>query len=153
MRMSKTVRDLTYKAGWVTAIVLVAGGLFAFAQSAKSKGQEVTMTGRIVDVYCAMTGDMASADHAKCTRECIMSGVPAALETEMGIVLLGKGNKGATKLLVPLAYQEVEVSGRLFEKDGLKYLDIGKINATTNASDALERPIGGDVDQDDESDE
>lgn len=148
MRSGRKTRNLSTKAAWATAIVLVAGGLFALAQSVKSQSHEVTMKGRIVDLYCAMTGEIESSDHVKCTRDCLKSGVPAALETENGIVLLGKGNKGAMKLLTPFAYQEVQITGRLFEKSELKYLDIGAISPMIEEPQESDQPIGGYGDKD-----
>jgi len=95
--------------------------------------KESTLTGRVVDIHCFMTGQFPSEDKAKCTADCIKAGVPAALETPTGLILLGQGTGGAAKSLVPLAYQQVEVKGQLFEKAGVKYLDITSIQAKANA--------------------
>ncbi len=111
----------------VTAVVLwCVSALPVHAQweSRSKQGKEVTMTGRIVDLHCYMTGQFESVDHAKCTAECIRSGVPAGLETDKEFFLLGQGTKSAAKTLEPLAFEQAEIRGKLYERNGVKYLDI-----------------------------
>jgi hypothetical protein len=86
--------------------------------------KETTLSGRVVDLHCFLTGQYAPGDRARCTANCIRLGVPAALETDEGLVILGQGMTGPAKALVPYAYEEVEVKGKLYEKAGVKYLDI-----------------------------
>lgn len=89
-----------------------------------SMGQQVTLKGRIIDLHGFMTGQFPSADHAKSTADNIRAGVPAAIETPQGIVLLGEGANGAAAKLAPLGMQQAELRGKLYEKHGLKYLEI-----------------------------
>jgi len=91
--------------------------------------REVTMTGRVVSVHAFMTGQPASPDQAKSTADNLRSGVPAALDTPTGLILLGQGATGVGRTLIPLAFQEVEVHGKLYEKGGLKYIDIASVEA------------------------
>ena len=90
--------------------------------------REVTMTGRVVSVHAFMTGQ-APPDEVKGTAESIRAGVPAGLDTPTGLILLGQGTTGVGRTLIPLAYQEVEVHGKLYEKGGLKYIDIASVEA------------------------
>jgi hypothetical protein len=99
--------------------------------SKEQPGREVTMTGRVVDLHCFMTGEYPSTDHAVCAADCIRSGVPAGLETDTELIVLGQGMTGPAKTLVPLAHQQVEVRGKLFEKNNVKYLDITSIQKAT----------------------
>lgn len=87
------------------------------------------MTGRVVSVHAFMTGQPASPDQAKSTADNLRSGVPAALDTPTGLILLGQGATGVGRTLIPLAFQEVEVHGKLYEKGGLKYIDIASVEA------------------------
>ena len=96
---------------------------------------EVTMTGRVVSVHAYMTGQFASPDQAKSTADNIRAGVPAALETPTGLILLGQGTTGVGRTLIPLAFQEVEVRGKLYEKGGLKYIDIASAEAVDAEED------------------
>jgi hypothetical protein len=91
--------------------------------------REVTMTGRVVSVHAFMTGQFASPDQAKSTADNIRAGVPAALDTPTGLILLGQGTTGVGRTLIPLAFQEVEVHGKLYEKGGAKYIDIASVEA------------------------
>lgn len=120
------------KASVVVLVVVGVVGLLATWSTLQAQGdtraaqaaREVTLEGRIVDLHCFMTGQQPSTDTVKCTADCIRAGVPAALETSTGLFVLGQGAGGAVKTLVPMAYQEVEAHGKLYEKDGVKYLDI-----------------------------
>ena len=93
------------------------------------------MTGRVVSVHAYMTGQFASPDQAKSTADNIRAGVPAALETPTGLILLGQGTTGVGRTLIPLAFQEVEVRGKLYEKGGLKYIDIASAEAVDAEED------------------
>lgn len=102
--------------------------------------REVTMTGRVVSVHAFMTGQSASPDQAKIAADNIRAGVPAALDTPTGLVLLGQGTTGVGRTLIPLAFQDVEVHGKLYEKGGVRYIDIASVEAVA-------------VDDEDEADE
>ena len=91
--------------------------------------REVTMTGRVVSVHSFMTGQSASPDQTKGTADNLRAGVPAALDTPTGLILLGQGTTGVARTLIPYAFQEVEVHGKLYEKGGLKYIDIASVDA------------------------
>jgi hypothetical protein len=43
---------------------------------------------------------------------------------EDGVVIIGMGDKGPARVLVPLAYQTVEIQGKLYDKDGVLYVDM-----------------------------
>jgi hypothetical protein len=118
----------------------------------KSVAREVTLTGRVVDVHCLMTGKFPKADRIKCTQECIKAGVPVALETDRGVFLLGTGPKSAAKTLAPLAYQLVDVRGKLYTRLGLKYIDL--LSAKRKAAPPVKkRPADEEEDEDDEDEE
>lgn len=105
------------------------------ATAATPIAREVTLTGRVVDLHCFMTGQMPSADAAKCTADCIRAGVPAALETSSGLIVLGQGVNGPAKTLLPFAHQDVQVRGKLFERDGVKYLDIASMQKAAETTE------------------
>lgn len=144
------------------AVLLLAGAMLcgssvlAWAPPAKSgKPQDVTLTGKLVDLHCYMTEKFASPDKVKCTRDCLQAGIPAALETKDGIVLIGAGAKGEhrTKLL-PLAYENVELKGKLYEKHGVKFVDLESINQVkaTPAPGAGARVRPGEPQEDEDED-
>lgn len=117
----------------VVALTLVAVSSFvALAQDkpvgahppVAPAGKDVAMVGKLVDLHCFMVGMGASKeDPAKCAADCLKAGVPAALETPTGLVILCKGMKGMGEFAA-MAHQEVEVKGKMFEKGGVKYIDV-----------------------------
>lgn len=110
--------------GILTPVIVVAAIAAGPGQEGPKKPRDVKVTGRVVDLHSYMTGKFLSSDKAKCTRDCILAGVPAVLETEDGLVLIGEGPKGAARTLAPLAFQNAEFKGKLYEKHGLRYIDI-----------------------------
>jgi hypothetical protein len=127
------VRTVGIVAAGVLVLTLGLSTLLAQDQPAKQLGQpemqskEVTLTGKVVDLHCFMTGSQPTKDPVRCTRQCLRDGVPAALETDGGIVILGKGLRGIGRELVRHAQDTVEIKGRLYEKHGLKYLDVTSV--------------------------
>ena len=106
-----------------------------------AKTQDVTLVGKVVDLQSYMSGKFAGADPAKSTQAYIRQGVPAALETDDGLVVIGMGDRGPSRTLLPLAYKQVEVKGKLYEKHGLQYLDL------TSAMPVKEEGDQGDEDK------
>ncbi|HPD32494.1 MAG TPA: hypothetical protein PLL20_21075 [Phycisphaerae bacterium] len=90
--------------------------------------QNVTLTGRLVDVHSFMTDKYPDADRGKTTADRLKAGVPAGLDTPAGLILLGTGAKYSPDKLIPLAYQEVEVKGKRYYRRGVWYLEFTSIN-------------------------
>ncbi len=87
--------------------------------------EEVTLIGQLVDLQTYMTEKCPSDDFTKCTRDNIRSGVPAAVVTdEDGVIVIGMGDKGPARALIPLAFQDIEIKGKLYDRDGVLYLDM-----------------------------
>jgi hypothetical protein len=113
----------------VAAVLVTVSVLWAQGDRTQTPARDVTLVGKIVDLHCCMTGKFPSTDQVKCTRECIRAGVPAALETEEGLIVLGQGPKGPARTIDDLAFQFAEVKGKLYERDGLRYLDLTSAKA------------------------
>jgi hypothetical protein len=129
MRIERNVRKTVFTA--VVGVVLVSMLCAAGDREKNIAPRDVTLTGKIVDVHSFMTEKYESTDKARCTRDCIRAGVPAALDTEDGLILIGEGAKGTARTLMPLAFQTVELKGRLYEKHGLRYIDMTSAKAAT----------------------
>lgn len=123
--------------------VLFASTLVAVGRPKTPKPEEVTLVGLVVDLQTYMTEKCPNDDFAKCTRDNIRGGVPAALETEDGLIIVGMGDKGPARLLVPLAYQNAEVTGKLYDRDGFLYLDMNaaKVYKEEGEEEAHEQPV------------
>ena len=82
-------------------LVLVSAGigsLFAQEHSREEKRsqtptlvppKDLAIVGKLVDLQSYMTGETTGKDPVKWSRECIRRGIPAALETERGLIVLG----------------------------------------------------------------
>ena len=118
--------------------------------------KEVTLTGRLVDLRCTMTEKYPSSDRVRCTQECIRAGVPVALQTKDGLVVVDGGKDYPREQLLPLAYQEVQLQGKLYQKYGLKYLEIAGLQPAKAArmdDQGDEEEMDEDDYQDEEEDE
>lgn len=127
------------KFGMTTAILLaVAAATYVVSVHAappkkdmKDKSEVVTLLGRVVDLHSHMTGQFTSDDREEATAKCIREGVPAALATSDGLVVLGQGTNSPNRTLVELAYKNAEINGNIYTKDGIRYLDIIKAQPST----------------------
>lgn len=99
------------------------------AQAPDRPAREITLTGKVVTVQTYMMPGPGTVDATRAVADSLRASGAAALESPMGLVILGQGNTGASRLLMAHAYQQVEVHGKLFEKGGVKYLDIDTIAA------------------------
>lgn len=125
MKYQKYQRNVAIAVATVAAVTILVSALRAGDERGqKPAPREVTLTGRVVDLHNYMTEKFPSADKVKCTRECLSVGVPAALETDDGLVIIGKGPKGPARDMAPLALQNAELKGKLYERHGLRYIDV-----------------------------
>jgi len=120
---------------WLIAGALAPSGRMDTARadgppdrSGSKSPREVTISGTVVDVHGSVTGTYASDDRVKCVEDNIRNGVPVALHTEDGLILLGRGTMGAGKMLAGLGLREVEIRGKLYEKFGIRYLDVAAVH-------------------------
>lgn len=125
----------------VTVAVVFLNPLMAEPQAAKrekkvEQGREMTFVGKIVDLQNFMNGKYPSDDKAKCTADALKAGVPAAIDTPSGLVVIGQAGNSPSKTLIPLAFTRAKVSGKYYEKNGLKYIDIA--SASSAAADAAD---------------
>ena len=88
--------------------------------------QEVALSGTVVDLQSYMTGEPRAKNPEAFSRNCIRRGVPAALETESGLIILGFA-KGNASMLAQHAMKSAEVRGTLHIKQGVKYLEVASI--------------------------
>jgi hypothetical protein len=139
---------------FVVVGVLGVGLMIAAALEAgdrnPTKPRDVILTGQVVDLQNFMTGTFPSSDHVKCTAECLRAGVPAALVTEDGLVIIGEGAKGPARTITEFAMAEVEMQGKLYERHGIRYIDM---TAVTERSEEEGDSPWSDMDDPDEDEE
>ena len=80
-----------------------------------------------------MTGPGKGPSHKECALRCAKGGIPLSiLEEKTGkLYLAGQSKeamKGANDMLIPYVAEKVKVTGRLFEKGGMKLLLISEVS-------------------------
>ena len=121
------------KKSLITALVLLITSGFAFAQQ---NGKQITVVGEVVESQCYITGlngPGKGLSHKECALKCAKGGIPLSiLEDKTGkLYLAGQSKKamaGANELLIPFIAEKVKVTGRVFEKGGMKMLLISKVS-------------------------
>lgn len=86
-----------------------------------------TWTGEILDLACYVTHGATGPDHAGCAKTCVKNGQPMGLLTTDGtLVLLAADHKDGApyEALKDHAGEQVEVTGTLDEKDGMKMVTV-----------------------------
>jgi hypothetical protein len=116
-------------------IVLTTSLICGFALAQQS-GRQITVVGEVVESQCyisGLNGPGKGAAHKECALKCAQGGIPLSiLEEKTGtLYLAGQSKKamaGANELLIPFIAEKVKVTGRVFEKGGMKLLLISKVN-------------------------
>jgi hypothetical protein len=136
-----------FAAAVATTVVVTVGLSSLFAQSRQQRtppakpeaqGKEITLTGKLVDLQCYMTGQYPTKNQVESTRKCIRAGVPAAVETSNGLVVVGMGHRGPARTLAKHGLSKVELTGRLYEKQGIKYIDVTSVKEAKPAQPELQ---------------
>jgi hypothetical protein len=121
------------KTSLITALVILTISGFALAQQ---NGKQITVVGEVVESQCyitGLTGPGKGIAHKECALKCAKGGIPLSiLEDKTGkLYLAGQSKKamtGANELLIPFIAEKVKVTGRVFEKGGIKMLLISKVS-------------------------
>src|SRR5215212_3748174 len=109
------------------AAVLSLGGLLAIAQP---KGDNVTIKGEVVDLWCYLEGGDHGAEHKKCAVTCAKAGDPIALLSEKGdlYILMGiKDHDPAKDMLIEKMAENATVEGTLVKKGGVQAIYVTSI--------------------------
>ena len=91
---------------------------------------EVTLVGEVVDLYCYMKhpANGQGVEHGKCAKTCIRKGLPIGFLVDGEVYLIiGKEHESAKDLVVDFAGTQSRLTGTLIEHDGMKSIEIAKI--------------------------
>jgi hypothetical protein len=121
------------KTSLITALTILTISGFALGQQ---NGKQITIIGEVVESQCYITGlngPGKGAAHKECALTCAKGGIPLSiLEDKTGKLFLAgqtkKAMAGANELLMPYVAEKVKVTGRIFEKGGMKMILISKVN-------------------------
>ncbi len=99
------------------------------ASVAVAAPMQETVAGRVIDTACYAAG-AHGPEEAGCTEMCLEMGVPASLLTEDGQVLVlmpDRSEMDAFKSLSNHAAHQVEITGTVMERDGLKAMKVTSV--------------------------
>jgi hypothetical protein len=119
----------------VTVGVVGLTALSATAGEEKARTRDVTLTGKITDLHSYMTAQSPADEDVTVVRKRFRGGVPVILQTEEGPVVLGQGEKRPGAVIMRHVLQRVQVKGKLYEKQGMQYLDIDVASVTAVAAE------------------
>jgi hypothetical protein len=95
----------------------------ADAPAAKS-GDEITVTGEVLDMACYLDHGARGEKHAGCAQKCIASGLPVGLKAADGTTYLLIGaHQPANPELANYAAKTITVKGKLVSRDGINLLE------------------------------
>jgi hypothetical protein len=101
----------------------------AMEKPSLSAAKEVTLKGEVVDLCCYMQDPTKAQgpQHAECVRQ----GFPVGYVSNGQLyLLLGKGQDPAKELIAGMVGVKSELTGKLYEHDGVKAIDLVKIQKT-----------------------
>jgi predicted lipoprotein with Yx(FWY)xxD motif len=117
---------------------LAALALFTLPLSAQgmqhNEGDQVTLTGHVIDVYCYSTMGAKGESHKACATACAKAGEPLAILTSDGTVYMPVSNKPGdpqNPRLLPFVEGEVTVTGLHRLVNGLHTIQIQTIKAAS----------------------
>ena len=117
MKTLTTMLALATLAGFTT-------GLAVAQESEKPSGQEVTVTGEVLDMSCYIDHGAMGEKHAACAKKCIASGLPVGIKASDGKTYLLIGDhKPANSELANDAAKTITVKGKLASRDGISMIE------------------------------
>lgn len=127
---SKLMKTMIKTRNLITMLVL--GAAFAALpftvnaeESAPAKnGEQITVTGEVLDMACYTDHGAHGAKHAKCARMCIESGLPVGIKGDNGVTYLLIGeHKPANDVLAQYAAKTITVQGKFVSRDGINMIE------------------------------
>jgi hypothetical protein len=114
--------------------MFVAQALFVGAAVASGaghhEGKAVSLTGEVVDTGCYLAHGASGEKHAGCATKCIAGGMPMGLLTADGslyLLTLNHDNADPYNKLKGMAAKKVTVTGVVFERAGMKGVDVSAV--------------------------
>jgi hypothetical protein len=126
----QTKRTLQMKrAGFLVGLAFIV-----CASAAHAAGKRVTVTGELIDTWCAVSGIMYGygSAHHQCAVWCAIGGIPVSISDKDGKAYLilrleGDGQNASNPAIARFQTHQVTVDGDLVERDGVNYLFVTKI--------------------------
>ena len=94
------------------------------------EGKKVTIIGHVIDPICYVRMDMVGKKHKICAEMCAEKGVNLGIlekDTETIYLAFPEGHGNPNEKLMAFIEEDVKVTGKLWEKGGLKAIQIEKV--------------------------
>jgi hypothetical protein len=96
-------------------------------QAGEAAGEEVSVSGEVVDMVCYIDHNAYSGTdpkHVDCAKTCINLGLPVGIKADDGktYLLIGE-HKPINSELAPLAAKTITVKGKLVSRDGFNMIE------------------------------
>ena len=118
-----------------TAAVLALCALPLAAQGhAATAGNEMTITGQVIDLNCNTTNGASGASHKACAQACAKAGVPLGILASDGVIYVPVSSKPGdpqNSKLEKYAEGKVKVTGTHRFVSGLHTIEIKTVSAAT----------------------
>jgi type 1 fimbria pilin len=116
------------------ALCVLPLSLSAQAQKAAPAGDEMTLTGQVVDVNCYVSMGASGAGHKQCAAGCAKKGVALAILGSDGTLYMPVSSKPGdpqNARLEPFAEGKVKITGTHRMSSGLHTIEIKTIEAAS----------------------
>ncbi len=114
------------------ALAAVAAHAAAAAHAAPAAPKAVTLKGEIVDMGCYLGHEAKGEKHKSCATKCIAGGMPMGLLTadnKLFLLTLDHDNADPYNQAKNLAGDQVELTGTVMERGGMRALDVTAVKA------------------------
>lgn len=126
----KNLTSLYSRLGVMLLAILCFAYFSTHASEINGDGEEINVTGEVLDMSCFMASGAKGEGHKGCAEKCINNGMPMGLlGTDGKVYLLVEDHKNADpyQSLKTMAAENVAVTGKYFVRNGMPAIVIGKV--------------------------
>jgi hypothetical protein len=111
------------------SVTVVSMKLWERKRDRVAQGQEIIVTGEVLDMTCYIASNLSGPDHAECAKVCIRNGEPAGIKAQDGKVYLLTGQPGESvnAKLAEYAAKIVTIKGKITMRSGFAQLQVEEI--------------------------
>jgi hypothetical protein len=116
---------MNWKTATVGALAITALAVTLPLLLAQPKGEETTVKGEVVDLWCYLEGGDHGPDHKACGVACAKAGNPIGIVDASGNIFVGMGIKDhqpGREVLIDRMAETVTVTGTLVKKGGVQVI-------------------------------
>ena len=115
---------------WLIPVAALALVLTVRTALGQPKGEEVTVKGEVIDLWCYLEGGDHGAEHKDCATMCAKAGNPIGILDDKGniYVVMGlKEHQAGKELLSAKMAETVTVNGTLVKKGGVQVIYVKSV--------------------------